>query len=320
MLVSLTETADFLKSIDDVVILTHMSPDGDCIGAGFALSDILESFGKRCRVECCDGFPKRYDFMTRKENSANADDYEPRAVVAVDVADEQLLGSLRKKYGGKVQLCIDHHFSNTKYAERLLLDAGASATCEIIYELAEIMGAKISDHCAACIYTGIATDTGCFRYDCTTPRCHEIVADIMREHKLNYALINREMFDVKTAGRMKLECALVEQMEYYFGNKVTLICITAEMMDKMGVDSNDLEGCAALPLQVEGAQIGIMVKEREKDIYKVSMRSSTDVNVSEICMRFGGGGHKKAAGCQVCGDIKSVKHALVEAAGKALGE
>lgn len=317
MRIGLNEAASFLKDCDDIVILTHQSPDGDCIGAGFALKDILDSFGKRCRIICSDPFTKRYDFMTE---TGCGEEFEPQTVVAVDIADNQLMGNLREVYGDRVQLCIDHHVSNTGYAERTFLDAKASATCEIIYELAKEMNVQISRHCAACIYTGIATDTGCFKYDCTTARSHEITAELMRQFDINYALINRNMFDVKSVGRMKMESRAVELMETFCGGKLTMICITAEAMEKLGVDGNDLEGCANLPLQAEGVEVGIMMKEREKDVYKISMRSAGDINVSEICQTLGGGGHAKAAGCLLKGSVEDVKAQLIEAVGRVLGE
>lgn len=315
MLIDLSEAGNFLKDCDNAVIITHQSPDGDCIGAGFALKDILEALGKRSRVVCSDAFPKRFDFLT---STGCGEDFEPDTVIAVDIADTQLMGSLKEQYGDKVQLCIDHHISNTGYAERTLLRAEASATCELIYDLACLMGIEIGRHCAACIYTGIATDTGCFKYDCTTVRAHEIAAELMRKHDIKYAQINRNMFDVKSAGRIKMEGAVMELMEYFLDNKLTMICITADIMEKMGVDGNDLEGCASLPLQVEGVEVGVMLKEREKDVYKVSMRSANDVNVSEICATLGGGGHAKAAGCLLKGSIDDVKKRLIDAVRGAL--
>ncbi len=318
MLINMSDACGFLSNCRDAVILIHQSPDGDCVGAGFALREILGALGIRSRVECGDVIPKRYDFITLGSELED-EEFEAQTVIAVDVADSQLLGTrVREKYNGKVQLCIDHHVSNIGYAEQTLLYPEASATCEIIYNIAKELGVEISDYTASCIYTGIATDTGCFKYDNTTPECHEIAASLMRNNNLSYARINREMFDVKSIGRIKMESAVMELMEYFLGSRLTMICITADIMEKMGVDSNDLEGCASLPLQVEGVEVGIMLKEREKDVYKVSMRSANNVNVSKICGTLGGGGHAKAAGCLLKGSIDDVKKRLIEAVEGAL--
>lgn len=317
MLIDLSEAVEFLKGCEDAVILTHQSPDGDCIGAGFALKDLLEALRKRSRVLCSDEFPKRYDFMT---SVGSGEEFEPKTVIAVDIADPQLMGNLRETYGNKVQLCIDHHISNVGYAEKTLLNAGASATCELIYELADAMKIQMSDHCAACIYTGIATDTGCFKYECTTARCHEIAAELMKSHKLKYAKINREMFDVKSIGRLKMERIVTDLMEYYLDNRLTMICITSDILNEQHVDANDLDGCASIPLQVEGVEVGVTIKEKSENEYKVSMRSANDVNVSAICQTLGGGGHIKAAGCLVKGTLEEVKAAVVEAVRKGMEE
>lgn len=317
MLIDLSEAVEFLKGCEDAVILTHQSPDGDCIGAGFALKDLLEALGKRSRVLCSDEFQKRYDFMT---SVGSGEEFEPKTVIAVDIADPQLMGNLRETYGNKVQLCIDHHISNVGYAEKTLLNAGASATCELIYELADAMKIQMSDHCAACIYTGIATDTGCFKYECTTARCHEIAAELMKSHKLKYAKINREMFDVKSIGRLKMERIVTDLMEYYLDNRLTMICITSDILNEQHVDANDLDGCASIPLQVEGVEVGVTIKEKSENEYKVSMRSANDINVSAICQTLGGGGHIKAAGCLVKGTLEEVKAAVVEAVRKGMEE
>ncbi len=318
MLINMSGACEFLKNCRDAVILIHQSPDGDCVGAGYALRELLGALGIRSRVECSDVIPKRYDFITLGSELAD-EDFEAKSVIAVDVADPQLFGAnVREKYDGMIQLCIDHHVSNVGYAEQTLLYPEASATCEVIYNIANELGIKISDYTASCIYTGIATDTGCFKYDNTTPECHEIAASLIRNNNLPYARINREMFDVKSIGRIKMESTVTELMESFLDSRLTMICITADIMEKMGVDSNDLEGCANLPLQVEGVEVGIMIKEREKNVYKISMRSANDVNVSQICGTLGGGGHAKAAGCLLEGNIEDVKRQLIEAVGGAL--
>jgi len=309
------EAEEFLKNCNNVYILIHQSPDGDCIGAGFALRDILEGMGKRSAVICCDSFSKKFDFITKVENNSG---FEPDNIISVDVAGIKLLGKYQEIYGDRVQLCIDHHISNTDYAERTLLDGKASAACEILYKLVCCMGIELSDYAAMCIYTGIATDTGCFKFDNTSAETHEIIADIMRKHKLNYAKINREMFDIKSVGMLKMESAVIDVMEYYLEGKLTMICITGELLKRLGVDFNDLDGCASLPLQVEGVEVGITIKEKDKDSYKISMRSTGDVNVSEICRSLGGGGHIKASGCSLDGNLEDVKKILVEAVRKGM--
>ena len=315
MNIDFNEAAEILKNCDNVYILIHQSPDGDCIGSGTALYHMLRYMGKRARVVCSDEIPKRYAFM---QEGYTDEEFTPEFIIASDVADIKLLGRYSEIYGDRVDLCIDHHISNTGYAAKTLVRPDASAACEVVYELIKILGIPADEHITTCIYTGIATDTGCFKYESTSAETHEIVAGIMRKHKLNYANINREMFDVKSAGRLKMESAVIDIMEYYLGGKVTVIAITKQLFDSLGIDSNDLDGCASLPLQVEGVEVGITIKEKAPDSYKISMRSTGDVNVSQICATLGGGGHAKASGCAIDGNLEDVKKILVEAVRKGM--
>lgn len=285
MYIGFSEAETFLRNCSDAVIITHSNPDGDCIGAGFAMKDILEQLGIRSRVVCHDVFPKRYDFLT--EGGAG-EDFEPQTIISVDVADTKLMGKYEEIYGNKVQLCIDHHVSNKNYAEKTLVRPEATAACEVIYDLAKYMGLKITKHCAECLYTGIATDSGCFKYSCTTPHAHEIAAEMMREYSdIDFARINRYMFDVKSIGRIKLESKLNDMIETYLDGKLCIISVTRKMMSELGIKDEELEGFAPLTIQYEGAEVGIFIRERHDD-YKCSFRSADKVNVSKICETIGG--------------------------------
>lgn len=316
MYIDFREAELFLRNCEDAVIVTHQNPDGDCIGSGFALKDILTELGIRSRVVCSDEFPKRFDFLT---NVGAGEDFEPKSFISVDIADKKLMGRYEAVYGDKIQLCIDHHISNKDYAEKTLLRGGAAAACEVIYDLAQFMGVDISRHCAMCLYTGIATDSGCFKYDCTTPRSHEIAAEMMRKYDINFSRINRYMFDVKSKGRMLLESRLNELMESYLDGKLNIVAVTQDMMKEMGVAMEELEGFAPLTIQLEESEVGILMREREDGVFKCSFRSANDINVSEICQTVGGGGHAKAAGCAMRGNIEDIKKQLVEIVEKAIG-
>ncbi|MDE7098603.1 MAG: DHH family phosphoesterase [Ruminococcus sp.] len=315
MYIGYSEAETFLRNCKDAVIITHQSPDGDCIGAGFGLKDILAELGIRSRVICSDEFSSKFDFLT---NVGAGEEFEPETIIAVDVADNQLMGKYKDIYGNRVQLCIDHHISNRNYAEKTLLRPKATAVCEIIYDLAKFMGVNISRHCAMCLYTGIATDSGCFRYDCTTAEAHEIAAEIKRSYDIDFAEINRNMFEVKTKARMILESKFMELMEEYEDGKIIFAAITLDMMKKIGVSYDEFEGLAPMTVQLEGTEVGILVKEREPGLFKCSFRSANNINVSDICRSIGGGGHAKAAGCSIEGTLDEVRNRLLEVTRKAV--
>jgi phosphoesterase RecJ-like protein len=312
----LQQTGSFLRSCEDAHILIHRSPDGDCIGAGYSLQAVLRGMGKRAKVLCADPVPARFDYLRPKEPE---EDFAPGCVIAVDVADEKLFGSLSESYGGRVALCIDHHVSNLQYAEHLLLDPHAAAACEILYKLYRDMGVQFTRRIAMCLYTGMATDTGCFKFDNTNPETHSFTAELMREFPdIPYGKINRAMFDLKSPSRLRAEIRMLSRMEYFLDGKCAMICADRSLMEETGMKEQDTEGMAGLPLQTEGVEVGITVREHEPGVFRVSLRSANDVNVSEICKTFGGGGHIKAAGCTIEGTLPEIRQRLISAVEKGL--
>lgn len=314
--INVAEAIDILRSSEDVYILTHHSPDGDTLGSGFALMNVLRGMGKRANVLCSDGFPNRYSFMYE---GYYEEEFEPKMIIAVDIADPQLIGSKLSEYADNVYLCIDHHISNTRFAGNTLLNSDAAATCELLYSVFKEMGINLTDLIATCLYTGIATDTGCFKYENTTKQTH-IIAGELFDYSIDYSIINRKMFDVKSKGRVMVEQYLLKNMEYYLNDKCTMITITKQIMEESGIEAAEFEGLASLTLQVEGVMVGVTIKQRDENRYKVSMRSSNEMDVSALCQQFGGGGHIRAAGCLLEGELEDIKKIIVNAIGIAIEE
>lgn len=306
----------FLLEHDNFYILTHKSPDGDTLGSGFALCNFLRESGKNANVLNSEKFPDRYSFMYEGYTEQQ---FEPECIIAVDIADTQLLGSNLSEYAesGKIDLCIDHHISNKYYAKETYVDGEASAASLIMYELFKYMGVKISNVVAKCLYTGIATDTGCFKYENTTPRAHIAAAELMR-YNIDFANINRKMFDVKSKGRLAVEQAVIANMEYLFDGQCAMIVLTTGLINSCGVEEAEFDGLASLPLQVEGVKIGITVKQRHEKVFKISVRTTEEIDASAFCQEFGGGGHIRAAGCEIRGELEFVKQTITEQVGKAL--
>lgn len=308
MTVNIKEAAKFLIENDDYYILTHINPDGDTLGAGFALADALRGMGKNANVLCSDELPLRYLFLFDKYQPQ---DFEGRTIVSVDIADVQLFGDKLSIYKDNVDLCIDHHISNSMFAKRTFLDGSASATCEMMYNLIVEMGAPINKTIAKCLYTGIATDTGCFKYGNTTVAAHVIAGELI-SHGIDFAIINHMMFDLKTRSRLKAEQILISNMEFHFEDMCALITVTKDLIEQTQVDESEFDGLASIPRQVEGVQVGVTIKEKETGAYKISMRSSDNIDVSKICGYFGGGGHARAAGCQLEGELEEIKGRVLD--------
>lgn len=315
MQINLKETAEFLNTHDNYYVLTHQSPDGDTMGAGFALCYALRSLGKNANVLCSDEFPKRYYYMYADYEPQK---FSPETIVAVDVADAKLLGTKLAQYGEYVDLCIDHHISNTEYAERLLIYPDAAAACEVLYRVLAEMGISFDKTIAECLYTGISTDTGCFKYGNTTKLAHIIAANLM-DCGIDAERINREMFDIKSRARLKVEQYIISAMEYFLDDKCSIAAVTLDTMKEIGLAQEEFEGIGGMSIQPEGVQIGVIIKEKDDGKFKVSMRSASNIDVSEICRKFGGGGHVKAAGCTLEGELDDVKRRLLSGIAPALG-
>lgn len=305
------ELRRFFETHDDYLILTHRNPDGDTVGCGFALWNILHDMGKTAKVLNCEPFPKRYDFLYEGYIESS---FEPKTIVAVDVADKQLLGDTLMQYADRVDLCIDHHISNKHYAKETIVDGNASSATLVLYRFMKEQGIPMTDIIAKCIYTGLATDTGCFKFSNTIPEAHIAAAELMA-YDIDFVNVNRRMFDIKSMGRIKVENIVIKDMEFYFGGRCTVICVTQALINDTGVDPAEFDGLASIPLEVEGAVIGITLKElKDRSGFKLSVRTTEEADASAFCRQFGGGGHIRAAGCEIKGTLAEVKAKVLAAA------
>lgn len=300
----ISEVREFLRDHDNITILTHRNPDGDTLGCGFALCSALRKMGKHANVINDGEIPKRYDFLF---SWYTPQDFTEQCVVAVDIADVKLMGASLEKYQqpGAVDLCIDHHISNTGYAKNTLLDATAGAAAMIVYEVLSGMDGALELLEATCLYTGIATDTGCFKFQNTDSRAHRYAADLM-DHGVDIYHINRKMFEVKSKNVAAAERAIISEMKYFLSDTVAVNVITLATLAHYGIELAEIEHLTSYPLTIEGVVAGVTVKEKETGVYKISLRTTDELNASDICSAFGGGGHMRAAGCEIKGELYQV--------------
>lgn len=305
MKISVKECADILRKKDNILILTHANPDGDTLGSGFALCRALMKIGKICAVINADDIPKKYNYLFDDIVEIK---FKPDYVVAVDVATVKLLGGLEEQY--KIDMCIDHHSTNTEYANLLLLE-DAPAACQIMYEVVLDLGVEVDKKIADCLYTGLTTDTGCFRYDSTTAQTYRVAADLIDAGADN-GRINRIMFETKSKTYARLERLAIESMRFYEHERVAVITVTQEMFQLTGSNAQETEGLAPLTRQIEGVEIGITIQERPDGTCKASIRTFESVNAAKLAACFGGGGHAQAAGCKFDCDVKEARRLLVD--------
>ena len=307
MVIDKKECLKLLTENNEFLVISHEHPDGDTLGCAFALCEALKLMGKKRAFLCADKVTKDFSFMT---DGFVSDELSDPFVVCVDVADANLLGDLASDFEGKVDLCIDHHMSNTFYAKSTYLIERAAA-CEIVYDLIMSMPVEESRYIRNCIYTGVSTDTGCFRYQNTTAETFKVAAELMAKG-VDSNKINKLMFETKSKSFLELEMLARETLQYHFDGKCAIITITQDMYKKSGSTEHECHPITALPRQIEGVLVGAVFKENEEGHFSVSVRTDEGIDASEICSRLGGGGHKGAAGCRPDCDYETAKKLLLE--------
>jgi phosphoesterase RecJ-like protein len=305
---NLKDAAECLMTMDEVAVLSHASPDGDTLGSASALMRALISMGKKVRFECSDEIPKNYGYLFDGIEQKASDD---AAVVSVDVADRKLLGDIEGKYEGRVLLAIDHHGTHVPFGKTEWIDGSAAATAQMIFRLLQYMKVDIDEKTADCLYTGVTTDTGCFKYPNTTSETHRIAAELL-DAGANGPLINRLMFETKTRACIEAEIKILNSLEFYADGAVDFAAIPRKLLDDTGAAESDLEGIPSITRGIEGVRISIILKEKETGEWKASIRAVPPADASVICLKFGGGGHPGAAGCTFYTDFGKAKKEIIE--------
>ena len=303
------QAAARLLEAGQVLILCHKNPDGDTIGCGAALCHVLNGMGRQAAVLCADPIPPRLSF-TRPRLFRG--EFVPDLVVAVDVAGVALLGDagLMPAYSRHVDLCIDHHAGNGGYADCTLLDASAAAAAELLWEVLQAMEAEITPLVADCLYTGLATDTGCFRFANTTARTHRVAAGLI-EAGARVEELNTILFATRSRGQMEAERIARSHLTYELEGRCAVIWLDRDETAASGADPADLDELTALPIGIEGVQVGLTFRQLPGGSWRVSIRTAKGVDACAIARRLGGGGHLRAAGCELLGTLDNARQAVL---------
>lgn len=311
-----SRAAELLMQRDNITLLCHRRPDGDTVGSAFALYYALQMLGKEVRVLCADPLPEMYRYLYPDYTPSRVLEWPVEYVVAVDVATADLLGGLEEKYGQMVDLCIDHHPSNTDYAALTCLWAGAAACAEPAAAIIKAIGLPVAGRIAECLYTGLATDTGGFRFSNTTAATMRLAAEIM-ESGVDTARLNTCIFESVSKAKMLAEARMMSALQFYENDRIAVMPVTLAIRAETGVTGEELEDVAGIPRKIEGVLLGITIKEHEGECH-ISLRSKEPVNADQIAAAFDGGGHRFAAGCTIKASVEEAARLLVEEARKHL--
>lgn len=294
--ITLPEIAERLKEKRRIALLSHIAPDGDTVGSAVGLAILLEGMGKRVTCLCDSPIPDYIAFLGA-ERFFFSTDRKFQLVVSLDVASPQQLGRLAEKYADQVDIRIDHHALSTDFGKFNYCRPDAAAVCQIVTELAGYLGG-LTPKAAAALYVGMSTDTGGFRYSNTTPAALRAAADLLEAgapaEEINDRLYERMSLDV-----LRSHTFFLDHMESYDDGKILLIPIEEEQRIAAGLSQESLEGLSSLARRIDGVRLGISLRQRAEGEFRVSMRSTREVDCAALCLLFGGGGHLRAAGATV---------------------
>lgn len=304
---TLKELCDVLCKNERTLIVYHVRPDADAIGSAFALKKILSLMGISAFCACSDEVPSRLSFLSEdSQGSVLIDPDMPvdhERVISVDSASPSQLGAMFDYLKKDVDLMIDHHAMGTVYADNYI-DAGAAATAEIIYDIAAELVNRgelscIPSEVYGLIYAGLSSDTGGFRFANATPKSYRIAADII-EKGVDTAYINHMLFSSKSPKQLAAEGEAARRLNLYCSKTVAVTTIPYTSKYSLGLNDEDMETVIDIPRSLAGVEVAVAVRQStNENIFRASMRSIGDIDVSYICSKFGGGGHKRAAGCTV---------------------
>jgi len=308
------ETAEWLRERDDFLILTHRRPDGDTLGSGAGLCAALREIGKQAYLLENPETTARYvEYVADYIAPA---DFVPQTIVTVDTADAGILQINAGVYALGIDLCIDHHASNTGYGMYTCLEDHASCG-ELTYDVIAVLTGSVSASAALPLYVAVSTDTGCFAYANVTAHTLRVASELVGTG-IDHGAVNKKLFRTKSKARIALDGAIFSSLQYFAEGRIAVVVLTQELMTACGVTEDDLDDVAAIPSQIAGVQIGILVKELPDGTCKASVRTASQVDANLICQRFGGGGHAMAAGCQIDASPEEAVQLLVAVAEDAL--
>lgn len=299
-----------INNAETIVILTHENPDGDAIGSALALYNSLKQMGKEPDIIVPE-YPRTFEFLPstdeiKKESSIEKYDL----AISVDCATIKMLNGFAKYFeDAKVKINIDHHSSNTMFGDYNYVSPDAPACAQVLIGVFKFLNINITKEIGTCLITGIITDTGGFKYPGVTAETFEFTAGLLQDG-VNISKIYRRVLQIKTRANFELTRIASNRLEFFEDGKVAFTYITKEEMERVGAENGDHEGIVSIGRDIEGVEVSIFLRETDNGC-KASLRSNEYVNVSDVCLLLGGGGHIRAAGATMQCTIEQAKEKIL---------
>ena len=299
-----------INKAESIVILTHENPDGDAIGSGLALYNSLIDMGKNPDIIIPE-YSRTFEFLPGTDKIKKESDIEKYDLaISVDCATIKMLNGFAKYFeNAKVKISIDHHSSNTMFGDLNYVSPDAPACAQILLVILEYFKIEITKEIGTCILTGIITDTGGFKYSSVNSETFEFAAWLLNKG-VNVSKIYRRVLQIKTRANFELNRIATNRLEFFEDGKIAFTYITKEDEVSVNAENGDHEGIVETGRDIEGVEVSIFIRETDKGL-KISMRSNDYVNVSDVCLLLGGGGHVHAAGASFNGTIDQAKEKIL---------
>ena len=306
---------EILKEINNAktfVIMAHENPDGDAVGSCLAFATLLKEIGKEKIDVLFKEYPPIFNTLPNCDlikTEATLEKYD--MAIVLDCPDLKRVSKEYHKYfeNAKVTVEFDHHLKNTMFADLVVVNPAAPACSEILVSSFQYMKIEISRDVATCLMTGIITDTGGFRFSSTTRETFEFAGWALSKG-VNISKIYKDYLMTKSKAQFEAEKLATDRLEFYMNDKITFTYMTKEDEKNLGILAGEFDGIAGIGITIKGVEVAIFAHERN-DGFKLSFRSN-NIDVSDICMLFGGGGHKLAAGCTIDAKLEDVRKAVIE--------
>ncbi len=300
--ITLEKMASFFRKRDGFLLICHTNPDEDTAGSAYALYLALKRMGKKVRIVCDMGPPRRGSAYWEADAFSNELGEGPYVTVSVDVAARNMLGALEAPLGGRVTLKIDHHALGEDFGDYNYTDPAAGACGMIVYRLLLLLG-PLDREMASSLYLAIASDTGGFRYSNTNAETHRVAAALL-DCGAEGAAISETLFETKSEKEFRALRLGLSRLRYYCEGRLALMSITNADKEAEDLSDRDLGELASLSRQTAGVLLGVVLRQSDADPkkFKISMRSREGVDAAALCASFGGGGHVRAAGGALTAD------------------
>jgi len=314
----MNEIKNAITAASDIIIITHVNPDGDAIGSSLALQTALKKLRKQAVCVCDGKVMEKYFFLEPIGRLEAPEDFDRKfeLAIAIDCADKNRMGKAEKIFcnAGK-SINIDHHNTNEGFGDINLI-SNVSSSGELIFELIEALETGFDPGIAECLYTAMSTDTGNFTYSNTSKKALQYTSSLIS--LFDFAKIADLLYRTRTYENTLLIAKAIDNMTLHENARIALIALSKSDLESTGIKSPDYEMLVNYASEINTVKIAIFLRELKDGGYKISLRSMGELDVASLAASYNGGGHKNAAGCMMNAPLEEVKEAILADAAKLL--